>query len=82
MTNSNRQNHFNQRIDRVSQPWTTQQLLALSQSWAFVALDQFDQRSLKQSANLPSQPNARSDEWSADKFIQMSNHVGLFYTGL
>jgi hypothetical protein len=78
MTNSNRQNNRNRPTDRASQPWTTEQLLALSQSWAFVALDQLEQRP----TNPPSQPKAPSDEWSSDQFIQMSNHIGLFYTGL
>jgi hypothetical protein len=84
--------NLNERGDRVSQPWTTKQLLALSEGWAFVALEQInlDQAEQKESITdktdkevvTPRENISTSDQWSPEKLIRMSNHIGLFYTGL
>ncbi|WP_416676032.1 hypothetical protein [Egbenema bharatensis] len=59
------------RQSRHSQPWTTQQHITLSRSWAFISAADFD----RLEAMAP-------DEWTSEKLIQMSNSRGLFYTGL
>jgi hypothetical protein len=63
---------LNRQPRHTSQPWTTQQRITLSRSWAFISAAEADR--LEQAAG--------SDEWTPEKLIQMSNSMGLFYTGL
>ncbi len=66
MAKSNRQPRH------TSQPWTTQQRIDLSRSMSFVTSAEFDRL----------EAMIDSDEWTPEKLIQMSNSMGLFYTGL